>query len=129
MMNEKNNNDSAVVYERPRNETIAFRDRKLRRSTKKGKITAAAHDITSVGSHFTFQVQSSLPIVVADNISLYVVMKNHGPAMIEFSTRPHLIQKLVPGGLWAMPVVGDLAVGSRNGEPALVEIEFLPKLK
>ena len=75
MMNEKNNNDSAVVYKRPRNETIAFRDRKLRRSTKKGKITAAAHD-DNIG-RVAFYIPSAIqpPLVIADNISLYVVMK------------------------------------------------------
>ena len=95
-------------------------------SGKKNKIIRT-HDTVS-RSHFTFAVQSSDPIVVADNVSLYVVIKNHGPAMIVFSGR-HNVQKLVPGGLRVMPVVGDLAIGSRNGETALVEIEFLPKLQ
>jgi hypothetical protein len=100
-------------------------------STRKNRPTQT-HDATFngvIGSHFTFTVQSAEKIVVADNVSLYVVMKNHGPAMIEFYGRHDLEQKLVPGGLWAMPVVGDLAIGSRNGELALVELEFLPKLK
>jgi hypothetical protein len=81
------------------------------------------------GSHFNFPVQSSEPIVVADNVSLHVAMMNHGPATIEFLGRLGIMQKLVPGGLWVMPVVGDFAIGSRNGEFALVEIQFLPKLQ
>jgi len=80
-------------------------------------------------SHFTFLVQSELPIVVANNVSLYVVIKNHGPAMILFPGPLGGTHKIVPGGLWVMPVFGDLALGSRNGEPALVELEFLPKFK
>lgn len=49
--------------------------------------------------------------------------------MVVFSAHVGLVHKLVPNGLWVMPVVGDLSIGSRNGELALVEIEFLPKLR
>ena len=81
------------------------------------------------GAHFSFLVESETPIVVADNVSRYVILKNHGPGMMLFSVSHGLVQKLVPGGLWVTAVIGDLAIGSRNGERALVEIEFLPKSK
>jgi hypothetical protein len=81
------------------------------------------------GSHFAYTVQSRDPIFVADNINLYVAIMNHGPAHITLPDRHGGKQMLAAGGLWVMPVVGDLAIGSRNGEPALLEIEFLPKLK
>jgi len=82
-----------------------------------------------IGSHFTMLVESRDLVVIADNVALYVVMQNHGPGLIVFSVQHGLKQKLVPGGLWATPVVGDLAVGTRNGEPAHLEIAFVPKLK
>ena len=94
------------------------------------KKNTRTHDTTSngvVGSHFFFTVQSREPVFVADNINLYVAIMNHGPAPIEIPDRHGVTQTFGAGGLWVMPVVGDLEIGSRNGDPALVEIEFLPK--
>jgi len=84
-------------------------------------------DATGVGgAHFTILVQWRELTCIADNVELYVAMKNHGPAMINYTAHNGLEFKLVPGGLWVMPVVGDLFIASLNGAPALLEIEFLP---
>jgi len=87
-------------------------------------------DATGVGvlgsSHFTMLVQCDKLTYIAGNVELYVVMKNHGPAMINYTAHNGLEFKLVPGGLWVMTVVGDLFIASLNGAPALLEIEFLP---
>ena len=49
--------------------------------------------------------------------------------MIGVPTRNDALRKILPGGLWVMPVIGALSVENMAGDSALVQIEFLPKFK
>lgn len=99
-------------------------------TTKKSKLIRA-HDATFLGvsgTHWTIQVQSGETFYVADNIALYVVLKNHGPGMIGIPGRFDAIQKLTAGGLWVRFVVGELTIDGMDDKPALVEIDFLSRM-
>ena len=76
------NNDDAVVYKRPRNETIVFRDGKPRMSTKKGRITAAANESAQI---FTKRKRPNSQIVVAVRVSV----DDFGPSGSSRRERPY----------------------------------------
>ena len=89
-----------------------------------------AHDATFLGvngTHWTIRVQSGETFYVADNIDLYLMIKNHGPGMIGIPGRYDAIHKLIPGAFWVELVVGGLTIDGMDDKPALVEIGFLSR--
>jgi hypothetical protein len=62
-------------------------------------------------------------------VSLVAVIQNHGPGIIGVPMRNDALHKIVPGGLYAMPIVGAFFVENVASISALVQIEFLPKFK
>jgi hypothetical protein len=95
----------------------------------RGKLIRA-HDATFLGAngpHWTIRVQSGETFYVADNIALYVVVKNHGPGMIGIPGRFDATQKLIAGALRVSYVVGELMIEGMDDKPALVEMEFFPR--
>jgi len=98
-------------------------------STKKSKVIRA-HDATFLGvngAHWSIRVQSGETFYVADNIALYVVIKNHGPGMIAIPGRFDATQKLIAGALRVSYVVGELMIEGMDDKSALVEMEFFPR--
>ena len=57
------------------------------------------------------------------------VIQNRGPGIIGVPWRDDALQKIVPGGLWVMPVVGAISVENVASASAVVQIEFLPKIQ
>ena len=90
-----------------------------------------AHDATFLGAngpHWTIRVQPGETFYIADNIGLFVVIKNHGPGMIGIPGRNDATEKILAGGLWLMYVVGELTIDGMDDKPALVEMDFLARL-
>jgi hypothetical protein len=90
-----------------------------------------AHDATALGvngPHWTINVQSGETFYVADNIALYVILRNHGPGMIAVPGDYGATQKLIAGALWVTFVAGMLTIEGMDDKPALVELDFLPRV-
>ncbi len=108
---------------------------------KKGKSTAAAKRKRTVPAHdaaldgpsgrfWRLSIESGQTAHIANNVSLYAVIQNRGPGMIGVPIRDDgALLKLIPGGLWVVPVLGALSVENMASKPALIQIEFLPKFK
>jgi hypothetical protein len=97
---------------------------------KKENKLIRTHDATFLGvngTHWTIRVQSGETFYVADNIALYVVVKNHGPGTIGIPGRFDATKKLIAGALWVSYVVGELTIEG-DDQPALVEMDFLSRL-
>jgi hypothetical protein len=98
---------------------------------KKENKLIRTHDATALGvngPHWTINVQSGETFYVADNISLYLILRNHGPGTIGVPGRFSATHKLIAGGLWAMFVAGELTIEGMDDKPALVELDFLPRV-
>ncbi|MGO9573529.1 MAG: hypothetical protein ACLPTQ_04275 [Terriglobales bacterium] len=111
-----------------RRRTVSARD--FRKARAKRKSTVLAHDATEDipnGNAWTISVEAGETAYIADNVSLYAVIQNRGPGIIGVPMRNDALQKIVPGGLWVMPVVGALSVENVASVLALVQIDFLPK--
>ncbi len=99
---------------------------------KKPKSPVPAYDATADipnGKAWTITVESGDTVYIADNVTLYAVIQNRGPGIIGVPWRDDALQKIVPGGLWVMPIVGALSVENVASVSAVVQIEFLPKFK
>ena len=95
---------------------------------QKGKIPT--HDGAPENPHgkfWTLRVEAGDTVYIADNIALYVVIKNDGPGMIGLPARFGGRMKLIAGGLWATYVAGELTVENLDNKPALVQLEFVPR--
>ncbi len=105
--------------------------REYRAAPAKQKATVLPHDATAdiANGKWTISVEAGETIYVADAVFLYAVIQNRGPGIIGVPWRDDALQKIVPGGLWVMPVVGALSVVNVASASALVQIEFLPKFK
>ena len=97
------------------------------------KSTVLAHDATADipnGNAWTISVEGGETAHIADNVSLYAVIQNRGPGIIGVPMRNvDALHKIVPGGLYAMPVVGAFFVENVASASAVVQIQFLPKFK
>jgi hypothetical protein len=106
--------------------------REYRKTPPKRKSPIPAHDAPvdiPNGKHWTISVEPGETAYVADNVSLVAVIQNHGPGIIGVPMRNDALHKIVPGGLYAMPIVGAFFVENVASASALVQIEFLPKFK
>ena len=106
--------------------------REYRKAPAKRKSPIPAHDAPADipnGKHWTISVEPGETAYVADNVSLVAVIQNHGPGIIAVPMRNDALRKIVPGGLYAMPIVGAFFVENVASASALVQIEFLPKVK
>jgi len=79
------------------------------------------------GKFWTLRVEAGDTAYIADNIALYVVIKNDGPGMIGLPARFGGRMKLIAGGLWATYVAGELTVENLDNKSALVQLEFVPR--
>ena len=97
------------------------------------KSTVLAHDamadILPNGDAWTISVEAGDTAYIADNVSLYAIIQNRGPGIIGVPMRNDARRKIVPGGLYAMPVVGAFFVENVASASAVVQIQFLPKFK
>ena len=95
--------------------------------------TVLAHDamadILPNGDAWTISVEAGDTAYIADNVTLYAVIQNRGPGIVGVPWREDALQKIVPGGVWAMPVVGAFYVENVASASAVVQIQFLPKFK
>ncbi|MGO8976561.1 MAG: hypothetical protein ACLQNV_23925 [Steroidobacteraceae bacterium] len=107
--------------------------REFRKAPAKRKNTVLAHDATADipnGNAWTISVEGGETAHIADNVSLYAVIQNRGPGIIGVPMRNvDALHKIVPGGLYAMPVVGAFFVENVASASAVVQIQFLPKFK
>ena len=106
--------------------------REYRKAPAKRKSTVLAHDATADiadGKPWTISIEAGETIYVADAVSLYAVIQNRGPGIIGVPMPNDALHKIVPGGLYAMPVVGALSVENVSSASAVVQIDFLPKFK
>jgi len=97
------------------------------------KSTVLAHDamadILPNGDAWTISVEAGDTAYIADNVSLYAIIQNRGAGIIGVPMRNDALRKIVPGGLYAMPVVGAFFVENVASASAVVQIQFLPKFK
>ena len=97
------------------------------------KSTVLAHDamadILPNGDAWTISVEAGDTAYIADNVSLYAIIQNRGPGIIGVPMRNDARRKIVPGGLYAMPVVGAFFVENVASASAVVQIQFPPKFK
>jgi len=108
--------------------------REYRKAPPKRKSPIPAHDamadILPNGNAWTMTVEGGETAHIADNVSLYAVIQNRGPGIIGVPMRNvDALHKIVPGGLYAMPVVGAFFVENVASASAVVQIQFLPKFK
>jgi hypothetical protein len=100
---------------------------------KERKSPIPAHDATvdiPNGNAWTISVEAGETAYIADNVTLYAVIQNRGPGIIGVPMRNvDALEKIVPGGLWVMPVVGAFFVENVASASAVVQIQFLPKFK
>jgi hypothetical protein len=106
--------------------------REYRKLPPKRKSPIPAHDATADvpnGKAWTISVEAGETVYIADNVALYAVIQNRGPGIIGVPMLNDALHKIVPGGLYAMPVVGALSVENVASASAVVQIDFLPKFK
>jgi hypothetical protein len=107
--------------------------REFRKAPARRKSTVLVHDATADmpnSNVWTISVEAGEHAHIADNVSLYAVIQNRGPGIIGVPMRNvDALQKIVPGGLWVMPVVGAFSVENVSSASAVVQIDFLPKFK
>ncbi len=97
------------------------------------KSTALAHAAMAAilpnGDAWTISVEAGDRANIADNVSAYAIIQNRGPGIIGVPMRNDARRKIIPGGLYAMPVVGAFFVENVGSASAVVQIQFLPKFK
>lgn len=106
--------------------------REYRKAPPKRRSPIPAHDATADipnGNAWSMSVEAGDIAHIADNVTLYAVVQNRGPGIVGVPWREGALQKIVPGGVWAMPIVGAFSVENVSSASAVVQIQFLPKFK
>jgi hypothetical protein len=109
--------------------------------SKKKKIAAVAKQECAVrtawkeevrpreSGRWTVHIEPGESAFIADNVVLYVAMKNYGPSTVLVTNGIMDGEKVVANLFRVLPVRGELTLQTMDNQSATVEMEFMPRTR
>ena len=78
---------------------------------------------------WTVHIEPGKPAFIADNVVLFIAMKNHGPSTVLVTNGIRDGEKVVVDLVRVLPVHGELTLETMDNQSATVEMEFMPRTR